>query len=207
MTKANEVNSKQVDFLWGVIRDISLRYGEKEIAYEILGDLSDSEQVDYLWGVIWDTNLYTEVKEHVYNTLWNMESWSIQSTPLVQLLIVPSTSLIQLAPPITCLPIQRTPLIQATLPILPPLTKPVPFAETAPLVQPLVVESAPLTIQSNSSVVKLALSFQTAGSGLPALPLIEPVPLDSPVPDPCTNSPLLTTISPIHLLRLSLKEP
>ena len=194
MTKANEVYSKQVDFLWGVIRDISLPCGEKEIAYETLCDLSDSEQVDYLWGVIRHTNLYTEVKEHVYNTLSDMESWSIQSTPLVQPLIVPSTSLIQLAPPITCPPIQPTPLIQATSPILPPLTKPVPFAEPAPLVQPLVVESAPLTIQSNSSIVKLALSFQTAGSGLAALPLIEPVPLDSPVPDPCTNSPLLATI-------------
>lgn len=153
-------------------------------------DLSDSEQVEYLWGDIRNTNLHTEVKEYVYNTLWDVENWSIQSTPLVQPLIVPSTSLIQLLLPIERPPIQPTLLIQAKLPILPPLTKPVPFAEPTPLVQPLVIESAPLIVQSNSPAVKLALSFQTEGSGLLALPLIEPVPLDLPVPVPCTDSPL-----------------
>lgn len=131
-----------------------------------MGDLSDSEEVDYLWGVIQDTNFNTEVKEHLYNTFWDMECWSIQSTPLVQPLIVPSNLLIQLVPPIKCPPIQATPLTPATLPIIPPLTKPVPFAEPA------------LLVQSNLSVVKLVLSFQIAGSGLPALPLIEPIPLD-----------------------------
>ena len=81
-TEANEVYSKQVDFLWGVIRGTSLPSGEKDIAYEILCDLSGSKQVDYLWDVIRDTNLHTEVKELVYNTLWDMGNWSIQSTPL-----------------------------------------------------------------------------------------------------------------------------
>lgn len=83
-------------------------------------------------------------------------------------------------------PIQPTSLVQATLPILPPPTKSIPFVEPAILVQPLVVESAPLSVQSNLSVFKFALSFQ----GRPALPLVEPVPLDSPVPVPCIESPL-----------------
>ncbi len=73
-------------------------------------------------------------------------------------------------------------------------TQSVPFVEPALLVQPLVVESALLPVQSNSFVVKLALSFQTVESGLPALPLIEPVPLASPVPVLSTEFMLQATI-------------
>lgn len=120
VAEANEVYSKQVDFLWGIIQGISLPSEEKEIAYETSWDLSGSDQVDYLRGVIRGTNLHMEVKELVYNTLWDMENWSIQSIPLVQPLIVPSTSPIQSVPPAQYLPIQPTSLVQATLLILPP---------------------------------------------------------------------------------------
>ncbi len=80
------------------------------------------------------------------------------------------------------------------MPILPPPTRSVPFVEPTLLVQPIVVESALLPVQSKSSVVKHALSFQTVGSGFPALPLVEPVPFDSSVPVPCTKSPQPATI-------------
>lgn len=123
-----------------------------------------------------------------------MEKWSIQATPLIQPLIVSSTSPIQSAPPAQSLPIQPISLGQATLPNLPPPTQSVPFIEPALLVQSLLVESAPQPIQSILSVVKPALSFQTVGSGLPALPLVEPVPLASPVPVPRAESVLPATI-------------
>lgn len=110
--------------------------------------------------------------------------------------IVPSTSPIQSVPLAQYPPIQPTSLVQATLPILPPPTRSVPFVEPTLLVQPIVVESALLPVQSKSSVVKHALSFQTVGSGFPALPLVEPIPFpfDSSVPVPYTKSPQPATI-------------
>lgn len=124
------------DYLWGVIRGTSLPSEEKEIAYKTFCDLSDSEQVDYSWGVIRGTNLHTEVKELVYkyNTLWDMESWTIQPTLLVQPFIVPSTPPIRSTPTAQYLPIQSASLVQATPPILSPPIQLV-------LVQPLIVPS------------------------------------------------------------------
>lgn len=177
----------QVDYLWGIIRGTSLPSEEKEISYETSCDLSDSEQVGSLWGVIRSTNLHTEVKELVYDTLWDMENLSIQPIPLVQPLIVPSTSPIWSTPPAQYLPIQPTSLVQATPPILPPPIQPV-LIEPALSAQLLLTESASLPVQPISSVFKPALPFQTIGPGLPALPLVEPAPLASSVPVSCASA-------------------
>ena len=119
---------------------------------------------------------HTEVKELVYNTLWDMENWSIQSTPPVQPLIVPSTSQIQSVPRAQYPPTQPTSLVQADLTILPPPTKSVPFVEPVMLAQPSLIEPAPLPVQPILSIIKPALPSQTVGPSLPALPLVEPIP-------------------------------
>ena len=62
------------------------------------------------------------------------------------------------------------------------------------MAQPLLIESAPLPVHSILSVVKPALSFQTVGPGLLALPLVEPVPLASPVSIPCALAALQFTL-------------
>lgn len=105
-----------------------------------------------------------------------MENWSIQSTPPVQPLIVPSTSQIQSVPRAQYPPIQPTSLVQADLTILPPPTKSVPFVKPVMLAQPSLIEPAPLPVQPISSIIKPALPSQTVGPSLPALPLVEPIP-------------------------------
>lgn len=117
-----------------------------------------------MWGVIRSTDFHTEVRKLVYNTLWDMESWSIQSTLLAQPLTVLST-------PYSTGSISAystTSLFQATPPILQPPVQSVPFIELALFVQTLLIKSAPLPAQPILSVVEPTLSFQTVRRALPA---------------------------------------